>query len=121
ADMGRAVEIGPWRQRFRRHAHKSMAEPFLDQDKEFLHAHAIDDVFQPRLEPVGAVAEIDEDANDRVRYLGGIFGPDDNVGIPGKIPVSGDATDTQAKPYSGLDAKAVPHLDRRARHVVAFF
>ena len=81
-------------------------------------AHSIEHVFQPRLVAVGAVAEIDEDADDRIRHLGGIRGLDDDVGIFRKIPVTGNTADAKAKPNSGLDAKTIPDLYRREGDVV---
>ena len=78
-------------------------------------------IFQPRLEPVGAVAEIDEDADDGVGHLGRVRRLDDDAGLLGKILVAGDAADAEAKPDAGLDAKAVLHLDRGERDVVGVF
>ena len=121
ADMRRAVEGGARRERFRRHAGEGGAKFFLDQHQELVHSHAVDDIFQPRLEAVGAVAQIDEHADNGVGHLGRIVRPDDDAGVLGKIPVPGNAANPQAKPDAGLDPKAVFHLDRRKSDVVGVF
>ena len=89
--MGHAVERRPRREGFESHARKGAAESFLDRGEEFFHAHAVDDIFQPGLEPVGAIAQIDEHANDGVGDLGCVRWPHDDAGLPGKILVTGDA------------------------------
>ena len=121
ADMRHAVERRTRRHRFRRHAGEGVAELLLDERKELLHAHGVDHVFHPRLEAVGAVAGVDEDADDGVRHLGRVRRLDDDVGVFGKILVAGDAAEAQAKPDAGLDAETVLHLDRGKRDVVGVF
>ena len=74
--------------------------------------------FKPRLEPVGAVAEIDEDADDGVGHFGGVRRLDDDPGIGGKILVAGDAADPELEPDAGLDIKTVFHLDRGKGDIV---
>ena len=49
---------------------KASAELLLDEREELVDAHAVEHIFQPRLVPVGAVAEIDEDAHDGVGDFG---------------------------------------------------
>ncbi len=83
--------------------------------------HAVDHILHPRLEAVGAVAGIDEDADDRIGYFGRIGRFDDDVAILGKILVAGDAAETKAKPDAGLDAETVFHLDGGERDVVGVF
>ena len=56
ADMGGAVERRPRRDRARRRAVELAAELLLDSGEEFLDAHGVEHVFQPRLVAVGAVA-----------------------------------------------------------------
>ena len=57
ADMRHAVERRTRHHRFRRHAGERLAEPLLDQAEEFVVAHPVEHVFQPRLVAVGAVAD----------------------------------------------------------------
>ena len=121
ADMRHAVEGRPRRQRLRRHARKGVAELLLDEREELVDAHAVEHVFQPRLEPVGAVAGVDEDAHDGVGDFGRILRLDDDAGILGEILVAGDAAEAEAKPDAGLDAEAVLHLDRGKGDVVGVF
>ena len=100
---------------------KLAAELLLDEVHELLDAHAVEHIFQPRLEPVGAVAGVDEDAHDRVGDLGGVLRLDDDAGLLGEILVAGDAADPEPKPDAGLDAEAVLYLDGGKRDVVGVF
>ena len=79
---------------------------------------AIDDVFQPRLVAVGAVAVVDEHAHHRVGDLGGVGRAHHHAGLAREILVPGDAAEHQAEPDAGLDAEAVLHLDRLEADVV---
>ena len=94
------------------------AELLLDQREIFVEAHGVEHVFHPRLVAVGAVAVVDEDADDGVGHLGGVGGLDDDAGVAGEILVSGDAAEREAEPDAGLDAEAVLHLDRLEADVV---
>ena len=42
----------------------------------------------------------------------------DHAGVAGEILVAGDAAEREAEPDAGLDAEAVPHLDRLEADVV---
>ena len=86
ADMRHAVEGRPRREGLRRHAGKGVAEFFLDQQQEFFHSHAVDHIFHPRLEAVGAIAGFDEHPHDGVGDLGGVRRPDDDAGRPWQNP-----------------------------------
>ena len=107
-DMRHAVECRPRRQRLRRHAGEGLAEPLLDEREKLVVPHPVEHIFQPRLVAVGAVAEIDEDADDGIRHPGRIGRLDDDVAVFGKIPVPGDAAEPQAKPDAGLCAESHP-------------
>ena len=99
--MGGAVEHGPRRDRFGRHADELPAELLLDQGEKFLEAHGVEHVFHPRLVAVGAVAMLDEDAHDGVGDLGGVGGLHDHAGVAREIPVSGDAAERETEPDAG--------------------
>ena len=94
------------------------AELLLDQRQILLEAHGVEHVFQPRLVAVGAVAVLDEHADDGVGDLGRILGLHQHAGVAREILVPGDAAQRQAEPDAGLDAEAVLHLDRREADVV---
>src|SRR5258705_2390892 len=119
--MRHAVEYRTWRDGFGRHARKRVAEFFLDRGREFFHSHAVDHVFQPSLEPVGAVAQIDEHADDGVGDFGRIRWPHNEAGLPGKILVTGDAAHAQAKPDAWLDTEPVLNLHSREGDIVGTF
>ena len=118
ADMGGAVEPRSGRERITDNAIEFAAEFFLDQPQHFVEAEAVDDVFEPRLGAVGAVAVIDEYAHDGVGHLGGVGGFDHHAGLAREVPVPGDAADHQAKPHAGHDLAALLHLDRLEADVV---
>ena len=67
ADMRRRSTGGRGANASRRNARQLAAELLLDQRQELLDAPGIEDVFEPRLVAVGAVAVIDEHAHDRRR------------------------------------------------------
>src|SRR3954453_1953324 len=98
-----------------------VANFFFDLSKECLHPDAVDDVFQSRFEPVGAVAEIDEYPHDGIGDFGGVRRPDDDAGFANKIPVAGDAAKAQAKPDARFNPEAVLHVDGRESNVVGIF
>src|SRR3954465_14397904 len=101
--MGHAVEGRARRQGIRWYAGESMADLFLDEGEKLFHPHAIDDVFQPRLEPVGAVAEVDEHAHNGVGDLCRVRRLDDDARLFCKILVTGDAADAEPKPDTRFD------------------
>ena len=74
----------------------------------FSDAHAVDDVFEPRLVAVGAVAVIDEHAHDGVGHLGRVRGPDHNAGVAREVLVPGDAAEHQPKPHAGRRRRSRP-------------
>ena len=118
ADMRGAVE-----RRTRRHGagHRAVepaAEFLLEQTEEFLDAHGVEHVFQPRLGAVGAIAVIDEDAHHRVRHLAGILRQHQHTGIAGEIAVAGDAAEAELEPDAGSEAEAIVHLHRLEADVV---
>jgi len=118
ADMGGAVERRTRRDCPAGHAIELAAEFFLDQPRHFVGAEAIDDVFEPRLGAVGAVAMIDEYAHDGIGHLGGVGGLHHHAGLAREVPVPGDAADHQAKPHAGRDLAAFLHLDRLETDIV---
>ena len=118
ANMRHPVERRPRREGLRRHAGEDLAVFGFDGEQELVDAHAVDHVFHPRLQAVGAIAGLDEDAHDGVRDHGRVFRFDDDAGIPGEIPVAGNAADSQPKPDPGLDTETVLHLDSGERDVV---
>ena len=101
----------PRRQRLRRHTRERPAQSLLDCRHEFVDAHAVEDVFEARFEPVGAIAGVDEHPHDGIGDFGGILGAYDDAGVFGEVLVPGDAADAEAKPHAGVDPEAVPHLD----------
>ena len=109
ADMGGAIDSRARRERFRRNAVELAAELLLGQRDHLLHAEAVDDVFEPRLVAVGAVAVIGEHAHDRVGHLGGVGRAHDHAGLAREILVTGDAAEHQPEPDARLDAEAVLH------------
>ena len=85
ADMGGAVERRARHQRLRRDPVELAAELLLDQRHDLVHAHAVDDVFEPRLVAVGAVAVVDVDAHDGVRHLAGVGRPHHHAGLAREV------------------------------------
>ena len=110
ADMGGAIDRRARRERFRRNAVELAAELLLGQRHHLVHAEAVDDVFEPRLVAVGAVAVIGEHAHHRVGDLGGVGRAHDHAGLAREILVAGDAAEHQPEPDARLDAEAVLHL-----------
>src|SRR6185437_8596135 len=93
----------------------------FDGEQELVDAHAVDHVFHARLQAVGAVARLDENAHDGVRDFGRVFRPDDDAGVLGKIPVAGNATNRQLEPDAGLNGETFLDLDRSERDVIGVF
>ncbi len=79
---------------------------------------AVEDIFQPRLGPVGAVSLGNVDAHDRVGDLGGFAGLDDGAGLARQIPMPGDTADNELEPDARRDARAVFDLHRLKADVV---
>jgi hypothetical protein len=117
-DMGGAIEGRPRFERLGLHARQRAAELLLDQSEEFLDAEPVEHVFEPRLEPVGAVAVIDEDPHDRVRHRRGLVRLHHHPGFTCEIPVAGDAAEQQAKPDARRDRETVFHGDRLEADIV---
>ena len=85
AEMGGARKRRPRRNRARHGAVELAAELFLHQAEEFLDAHLVEHVFEPRLGAVGAVAMVDEHAHHRVgdqRRVGRLH---QHAGVAGEI------------------------------------
>ncbi len=116
AAKGRARRQGPGNG-----AVELAAELLLHQAEEFLDAHFVEHIFEPRLGAVGAVAVIDEYAHHRVGHLGGIGGPDHDAGIAGKTLVPGEPAETQPEPDAGFQPEAVVHLDGLEADIVGVF
>src|SRR5262245_9336041 len=112
AEMGGAIERRARRERMAGNAVELTAELFLDQRQHLVETQAVDDVFEPRLGAVGAVAMIDEYAHDGVGHLGGVGGLDHHAGLACEVLVSGNAADDQPKPHAGRDLATVVYLDR---------
>ncbi len=67
-DMGGPVEGRARLQGVDLDARQRAAELLLHQSEELLHAEAVEHVFEPRFEPVGAITVIDEDPHHRIRH-----------------------------------------------------
>src|ERR1019366_8747623 len=120
-DMRHPIKLRTGRNRVGWSAYQFAAKLLLDGDEELFDAHAVEHVFETRLQPVGAVADLNEHTNDGVRDLGGVLRLDDDSGFPGEILVAGNAAYAQAKPDAGLDAETVLHFDRGEGDVVGVF
>ncbi len=103
ADMGAAVVGGTRGDRLRRDAVELAAKLLLGERDEFLHAEAVDDVFESRLVAVGAVAVVDEHPHHRIGDLGRILGPDHHAGLAREVAMPGDAAEREAIPDAGRD------------------
>ena len=86
--------------------------------KKFLEAPGVEQIFEPRLGAVGAVAVFDEDAQDRVRDLDRFIRTNDNSRVAREILVARDAAQRETEPHARRDAMAVAHLDRLKADVV---
>ena len=109
--MGGPIEGGTRLERVAGNAVKLAAELLLDQRQHVLQPQAVDDVFEPRLGAVGAVAMVDEHAHDGIGHLGGVRGLHHDAGLARKVPVAGDAADHQPKPNAALESETVLHRD----------
>jgi len=88
------------------------AELLLDEREHLVDAEPVDDVFEPRLGAVGAVAVVDEDAHDRVGDRCCLGRPHHHAGLAAEVAVPGDAAQREAEIDAGRDAESVLHLDR---------
>ena len=94
------------------------AELFLHQAEEFLDAHLVEHVFEPRLGAVGAVAGVDEHAHHCVGDRGGIGRLDQHAGVAGKTAVSGQPAKAETEPDARLEPEAIVDLHRLEADVV---
>src|SRR5580704_1477033 len=120
-DVSEAVE---WRSCFKgflRCAGELVAELVFHRGQEFLETPGVEDVFEPRLGAVGAVAVVDEDAHYGIGHPGGIFGLDDDAGSAGEVLMTGDAAEHELEPDARFDAEAVLHRDGLKTDVVGVF
>ena len=91
ADMGHPVKPRTGRNRSRWSAYQFAAKLIFDRDEELFDPHAVEHVFEARLQPVSAIAGFDEHADNGVGYLGRVRRLDDDVGFLGEILMAGDA------------------------------
>ncbi len=98
-----------------------VAELVFHRAQEFFETPGVEDVFEPRLGAVGAVAVVDEDAHYGVGDLGGVFRLDDDAGSAGEILVPGDAAEHELEPNARFDAEAILHRDGLEADVVGVF
>lgn len=82
---------------------------------------AVEHIFQPRPVAIGAVAEIDENADDGVSDFGRVRRLDDDVGISGEILMSGNAANTEPEPDARLGLETVLHFHGSKGDVVGLF
>ena len=108
AEMRGARERRARRQRARHGAVELAAELLLHQAEEFLDAHLVEHVFEPRLGAVGAVAVIDEHAHHRVGHQRGVGGLDQHAGVAGETAVPGEPAEAEPEPDAGLRARSRP-------------
>ena len=109
--MREPVEDRARLQRLGRNAGEGAAELLFHRGQELVEAPGVEHVFQPRLVAVGAVAVLDEDADDGVGDRGRFGGLHDHAGVAREILVAGDAAERQLEPDAGFDAEAVLHHD----------
>ena len=98
-----------------------VAELVFHGAEEFLKPPGVEDVFEPRLGAVGAVAVVDKDAHHGIRHPGGVFGFDDDAGSAGEVLMPGDAAEHELEPDTRLDAEAVLNRDGLEADVVGVF
>ena len=91
---------------------RSSLRPSFSSSKadEFLDAHGVEHIFQPRLGAVGAIAVLDEQPHDRVGDRAGILRLHQNAGVAGEIAMAGDAAEAELEPDAGRKPKAIVHL-----------
>src|ERR1700722_1567198 len=121
ADVSEAVEGRSCFKGCLRCADEFVAELVFHGRQEFFKTPGVENVFEPRLGAVGAVAVVDEDAHYGVGDLGGVFRLDDDAGIAGKILKPGDAAEHELEPDAWRDAEAVFHRDGLEADVVGVF
>ena len=97
ADMAVLVGHRPRIEHDARHATQRGAVFLLDLLQEFVAAHPIEHVFQPRLGAVGAVAVGDEGAHHGAGHLHAFLGLQQHAGLVREILVAGDAAELQAE------------------------
>ena len=85
---------------------------------EFIDAHLLEHVFEPRLGAVGAIAVIDEHAHHRIGDQRRIRGPDDDAGVAREAAVARKSAEAKTEPDAGLKSEAVVHLHRLEADVV---
>ena len=104
ADVARAVD---WVARFAastREANERKGEPLLRLGEKLLHAPAVDEVFEPGLLAVGAIAILAEDANHGRGDGDRLIRAEEQAAVGGKLLVAGDAAEQDAKVDAGGDA-----------------
>ena len=94
------------------------AKLLLESTEEFLDAHRVEHVFQPRLGAVGTVAVIDEHAHHCVRDLACVGGLHDDAGVAREILVAREAAKAEPEPDAGLKPETVFHLHRLESDIV---
>ena len=119
ADMRRAVERRPRRDRLGRHARRACgrASP-RPAARNFSKPQASSTYFSRallRLVRSPCSMKTRTMASATLRRIGRL---DDHAGVAREIPVAGDAAEREAEPDAGLDAEAVLHLDRLEADVV---
>ena len=121
ADVRGAIERRPRRHCARHCAIEFAAELLLEQSDEFLDAHGLEHVFEPRLVAIGAVAMLDEKPHHRIGDFAGVLWLDENAGVAGKIVMPSDAAQAQLEPDAGRKPRALVHLHCLEADVVRIF
>jgi hypothetical protein len=103
---------------FKREALRLEGKMLLGFRHEGIDAHAVEHVFEPRLLAIGAIAMIDEDANERERDRCALLRPQQQPRVAGEIAVAGNAAEQHAEIDSGRNRLTLAHRNRREPDVV---
>ena len=104
------------------HAEKFLAQPRLDRVEELVKTPGVQHIFQARLQPVGAVAMIDEHAEDGIGQGRAILETANDAGVAGEVAVAADAAQQQAAIEARRYAIALAgHLHRLEADIVGLF
>ena len=115
ADVAVLVDGAARLARVERHARRSVERQLLlGLGDELLEAPAVEHVLEPGLLAVGAVAVLDEHADDRGGDGDALVGRQQHAGVAGEVLVAGDAAELHAE----VDAGAAPLCPSATRTAV---
>ena len=96
---GRAPKRRAWRDRI-------CGRACLRAGDEFLDAHGIEHVFEPRLGAIGAVAMLDEEPDHGIGDFASVLRLHQHAGIAGEIMMPGDAAEAELETDAGRRARS---------------